>query len=74
MNNMISNLNSYRLENRLSQQELAKVLNVAFCTVNRWFKGRHRPNMIQEHHIEKLLGSKVNGSKVNVTTKHRGKK
>jgi transcriptional regulator with XRE-family HTH domain len=74
MSDMISNLNSYRLENRLSQQQLAKVLNVAFCTVNRWFKGRHNPNMIQEHHIQKLLGSKFKTPNFKGKTNHRGKK
>ena len=59
MSNLIDSLNNYRLDNRLSQQQLAKVLNVAFCTVNRWFRGRHRPNMIQEHHIQKLLETQV---------------
>ncbi|HRU40062.1 MAG TPA: hypothetical protein P5511_09305 [Candidatus Goldiibacteriota bacterium] len=55
MRTIIDDLNTYRLDNRLSQQELAKMLNVAFCTVNRWFRHRHEPNMIQEHHIQKLL-------------------
>jgi transcriptional regulator with XRE-family HTH domain len=74
MRTLVDNLNTYRLDNRLSQQQLAKVLKVAFCTVNRWFRGRHSPNMIQEHHIEKLLSSKYQvPSSKRKTTQRRGK-
>jgi transcriptional regulator with XRE-family HTH domain len=55
MKNKIKNLEIYRLENRISQQKLAKELNVAFCTVNRWFNNRNIPNKIHSYHIEKLL-------------------
>jgi transcriptional regulator with XRE-family HTH domain len=55
MNKLIRQLHAYRLENRLSQQSLAKILKVAFCTVNRWMNGRHEPNMLMEHQIQKLL-------------------
>ena len=34
--NLIKALETYRLENRISQEELAKKLGVAFSTVNRW--------------------------------------
>jgi transcriptional regulator with XRE-family HTH domain len=71
MNNIISDLNAYRLDNRLSQENLAKELKVAFCTVNRWFKGRNKPNMIQEHQIRKLLGYKVSGFKYQVSRKKK---
>jgi transcriptional regulator with XRE-family HTH domain len=57
--NILDNLNTYRLDNKISQQELAKMLGVAFCTVNRWFRGHHKPNMIQEHHIQKMLKKKM---------------
>jgi len=52
---LIKELEIYRLENKLSQQELAKKLDVSFCTVNRWFNGHFKPNKIQRFHIEKIL-------------------
>jgi transcriptional regulator with XRE-family HTH domain len=55
MKNIVKELEKYRLENRISQQKLAFELDVAFCTVNRWFKNRNEPNQIQEYHINKLL-------------------
>jgi transcriptional regulator with XRE-family HTH domain len=61
MNKLIRQLHDYRLEHRLSQQRLAKILHVAFCTVNRWLKGRHEPNMLMEHQIQKLLKRKHRG-------------
>ncbi len=39
----------------LSQPQLAKKLDVAFTTVNRWLNRRIKPSKIQSHHIEKLL-------------------
>jgi transcriptional regulator with XRE-family HTH domain len=56
MKNIVKELEKYRLENRISQQKLACELEVAFCTVNRWFKNRNEPSQIQEFHINKLLG------------------
>ncbi|MCG2821279.1 MAG: helix-turn-helix domain-containing protein [Candidatus Atribacteria bacterium] len=55
MNDLIKKLEIYRLENRVSQKELADKLNVAFSTVNRWFNGKTIPNKIQQYHIKKLL-------------------
>ncbi len=52
---IIKKLEIYRLENKITQQTLADELGVAFCTVNRWFNGRTKPNRIQEYHIKKLL-------------------
>ncbi len=54
---LVKQLEDFRLEQRLSQEELAKRLNVAFSTVNRWFNGRSQPNKIQSYHIKKLLNS-----------------
>ena len=65
MNHLIKRLKSYRLENRLTQQSLAKKLNVTFATVNRWFNGKSEPNEIQSYHIEKLLKIKQQKSKNN---------
>ena len=55
MYDLIKKLEIYRLENRVSQKELADKLNVAFSTVNRWFNGKTIPNKIQQYHIKKLL-------------------
>jgi transcriptional regulator with XRE-family HTH domain len=52
---MIKELEQYRLEKKISQMELAEKLEVAFCTVNRWFNGRNYPSKIQEYHIAKML-------------------
>ena len=55
MDDLIKKLEIYRLENRVSQKELADKLNVAFSTVNRWINGKTIPNKIQQYHIKKLL-------------------
>lgn len=55
--NIIEKLEKYRLENRITQEELAEKLEVSFATVNRWFNGRTKPNKIQEYQIKKLLGN-----------------
>ena len=58
----IKNLERFRLEHKITQQQLAKKLGVAFSTVNRWFNGKSKPSKIQNYHIEKLLSSK-NGNR-----------
>ncbi|HDT14588.1 MAG TPA: XRE family transcriptional regulator [Firmicutes bacterium] len=55
MKKIVKDLDVYRLENRISQENLAKELNVAFSTVNRWFNNRTTPGRIQAYHIRKLL-------------------
>jgi transcriptional regulator with XRE-family HTH domain len=60
---LIKKLETYRLENKVSQQELAERLGVAFSTVNRWLNGKAKPNKIQSYHIAKLLGER-SGKKV----------
>ena len=55
MDKLIKKLESYRLENKITQEELAKKLGVAFSTVNRWLNGKAKPNKIQNYHIEKLI-------------------
>lgn len=54
-NKLIQDLEAYRLENKITQEELAKKLEVAFSTVNRWFNGKNKPSKIQLYHIEKFL-------------------
>ena len=55
---VIQRLEIYRLEHKISQEELAKKLGVAFSTVNRWLNGKSKPNKIQSYHIEKLVKGK----------------
>ena len=54
-NDLIKRLETYRLENKIPQEEIAERLGVAFSTVNRWLNGKSKPNKIQSYHIEKLL-------------------
>ena len=56
MEDLIKKLEIYRLENRISQKQLAIRLKVTFSTVNRWFNGKTKPNKIQRYHIKKMLG------------------
>ena len=58
MDKLIEKLEEYRLENRIPQEELAKMLGVAFSTVNRWLNDKAKPNKIQTFHIKKLLQKK----------------
>jgi len=62
MDDLIKKLENYRLENRVSQKQLAGRLNVAFSTVNRWFNDKTIPNKIQQYHIKKLLDKSDNTS------------
>jgi transcriptional regulator with XRE-family HTH domain len=55
---IIRKLETYRLENKITQESLATQLGVTFSTVNRWFNGKSKPNKIQTYHIEKLLKNK----------------
>ena len=52
---MIKKLELYRLENRITQVQLAKEIGVNFSTVSRWLNGRTTPNKIQQFHVEKFL-------------------
>ncbi|MDP3722865.1 MAG: helix-turn-helix domain-containing protein [Candidatus Omnitrophota bacterium] len=52
---LIESLRLYRLEHRLTQQELAKTLGVSFITINRWLNRRVKPSPLLEHQIRKLL-------------------
>jgi transcriptional regulator with XRE-family HTH domain len=55
MDDLIKNLEIYRMENRISQKQLAEMLCVTFSTVNRWFNSKTKPNKVQRYHINKLL-------------------
>jgi len=52
---LVKRLEIYRLERRIPQQELARMLGVGYPTVNRWFNGKCKPNKIHSFHIKKLL-------------------
>ena len=53
--NLIQQLETYRLENKITQEQLADMLGVDFTTVNRWLNGKNKPGKIQTFHIEKLI-------------------
>jgi len=55
----IKKLEHYRLENRVTQEELAKEIGVNFSTVSRWLNGKTSPNKIQQYHINKFLKGKI---------------
>ena len=44
---LIDRLETYRLKNKITQQEIAEKLGVAFSTVNRWLNRHVKPNKIQ---------------------------
>jgi transcriptional regulator with XRE-family HTH domain len=52
---LIKKLEEYRLKNRITQERLAEMLGVSFCTVNRWLNGKNKPHKIQEYQIKRLL-------------------
>lgn len=60
---IIKQLELYRLENRVTQEELAEGIGVNFSTVSRWLNGKTTPNKIQQYHIEKFLNGKLGRKK-----------
>jgi len=60
---IIKQLELYRLENRVTQEELAKEIGVNFSTISRWLNGKTKPNKIQQYHIEKFLKGKAGSKK-----------
>jgi len=59
----LQKLEEYRLQNKISQMDLARELGVAFATINRWLNGRCKPGKIQQYHLEKFLKKKSAGFK-----------
>lgn len=55
MGELLKRLELYRLENKITQETIAKELGVAFSTISRWLNGKVKPNKIQAYHIEKYL-------------------
>lgn len=60
---IIKQLELYRLENRVTQDELAKEIGVNFSTVSRWLNGKTTPNKIQQYHIGKFLKGRARHGK-----------
>lgn len=60
MDDLIKQLELYRLENRITQVELANDIGVNFSTISRWLNGKTRPNKIQQYHLEKFLAKTLN--------------
>lgn len=60
---LIRRLDSYRLEHKISQQDIAFRLGVSFVTVNRWLNGKAKPGKIQHYHIQKLLKERPHNAK-----------
>ena len=56
---IVKQLEHYRLENRVTQEELAKEIGVNFSTISRWLNGKTTPNKIQQYHIDKFLKGKI---------------
>ena len=54
---IVKQLELYRLENSVTQEELANEVGVNFSTVSRLFNGKTTPNKIQRYHIDKFLNS-----------------
>lgn len=50
MDELLKQLEHYRLENKITQETLAKELGVAFSTISRWLNGKVKPNKIQAYH------------------------
>lgn len=60
---ILKQLELYRLENRVTQEELANEIGVNFSTVSRWLNGKTKPSKIQQYHIEKYLKGKSKENK-----------
>lgn len=56
---IVKQLELYRLENRITQEALAKDLGVNFSSVSRWLSGKTMPHKVQQYHIEKFLNQKL---------------
>jgi transcriptional regulator with XRE-family HTH domain len=66
MDDLLKQLELYRLENKITQETLAKELCVAFSTISRGLNGKVKPNKIQAFHLEKFLTGK---DKINVANR-----
>ena len=53
--NWAKNIKKLRNKMLLTQQELAKLLNVAYVSINRWENGVHEPTMKVKRELMKLF-------------------
>ena len=53
--NWAENIKKLRNKMLLTQQELAKLLNVAYVSINRWENGVHEPTMKVKRELMKLF-------------------
>lgn len=52
---LLKRLETLRLMKRLTQTEMAKLLNVDFATYNRWVNGKRPPGKMNAFQIEEFL-------------------
>ena len=52
--NWAENIKKLRNKMLLTQQELAKLLNVAYVSINRWENGVTQPNKLKEYAFEQF--------------------
>ncbi len=43
------------MENGITQEKLAEMLDVTYLTVNRWLNNKTKPSKMHEYRIKKLL-------------------
>lgn len=55
MEKLIKKCEHYWLENKTTQERLAKESGTAFSTTGRWLNSKVKPNKIQAYQIEKFL-------------------
>jgi DNA-binding XRE family transcriptional regulator len=55
LQSLIKKLENYRLEHKIPQKKLAKLLDVSLNTVNNWMTDKTLPNQIQAYAVEKFL-------------------
>jgi len=56
-----SDLKRYRKQLKLSQEALARLLNVSWITVNRWERGKPEPSFLVLKGIEAVLNENFKG-------------
>ncbi len=56
-----SDLKRYRKQLKLSQEALARLLNVSWITVNRWERGKPEPSYLVLKGIEAVLKENFEG-------------
>jgi transcriptional regulator with XRE-family HTH domain len=57
-NLLLKRLQSYQRKRRLSQEDLARKLDVCHMTINRWLTGKYLPWPEHQKRIEALLNEK----------------